>query len=50
MGGSVRTGNKVFAVSGRVEFVGKTRSRWARLLEPVQRGFTTINVGDGLDW
>ena len=50
MGGNVRAGNKVFAITGTAEFVGKPRSRWARLIEPVQKGSTILNVGTGLDW
>jgi len=45
-----RAGNKVFAITGKVEFYGKQRSRIARLLEPVSKGKRVLKVGTELDW
>jgi hypothetical protein len=50
MSGAVEAGNKVLVNVGKVEFYGKERSRWSRLLATVNKNDREATVEAGLDW
>ena len=50
MSGAVEAGNKVLVNVGLVEFFGKQRSRWSRLLATVLKDERSAMIEPYLDW